>query len=383
MNRTGRPGWGALLSLLILLAATSLVGAYRFHHDAAKWTPDTAIYLRMTLADLGRSPEAAKVEADRFMLTTAERANPQSRGFYGEHPPAFYAKQFALFRTRPLLPKLAALLYPRFGPRSLPIVSVCAYVLATVAMFVLLLAIAPAWLAALGAFAFATAPAVLDVAALGMSDELAAFFWICALAGLLSFVRHPSRAALIVIGIASLLMAFTRPAAYLPVGAAIGVGLALRRTEKPRGWTLGVLGVTFGALALFLAYSAAVHGPGPAEQVGWQYAWQVATGDAAGAAPLAWYLRAEATAFAELFTVGIYKNAALLVLALAAFGVALIRPRRLVPPLLGAVVASAVAVIVNPLELQRTVELPLTPVVVILATAALGALAQTPREVRP
>src|SRR6202163_1084449 len=121
--------FAALAALLIVVAIGTLTAAYRYRHDAARWEPDAAIYLRMALADRGASPAEAKAVADRFMLTTSEGTNPQSRDFYGPATPEYYAGQFPLFRTRPLFPRLGALLYPRFGQHRLRLVSAVSYVL--------------------------------------------------------------------------------------------------------------------------------------------------------------------------------------------------------------------------------------------------------------
>jgi len=51
-----------------------------------------------------------------------------------------------------------------------------------------------------------------------------------------------------------------------------------------------LVATTAGAAVVFLAYTALVHGPGLAEQLGWEYDWQRAIGDRAAAQGFAaWY----------------------------------------------------------------------------------------------
>jgi hypothetical protein len=368
----------SLLALVLLVVASATTAVYRLNHDAALWPPDAAIYLRMTLEDRGIARDEARDRADAFLRTTS--SDPDSRAFYGAHPPAYYARQFDLFRTRPLFPRVAALLYPRFGPHALQIVAALAYVVATCLLFAILLPLAPPWLAALGAFAFATAPSVLDVAALGLTDSPALLFWIASLGAILAFVRRPSAAALAAVALASLLLAFTRPAVFLPVGASLGAWYALRNDPAGRRAMTALVATTAGVAVVFLAYSAVVHGPGLAEQLGWEYDWQRAIGGRAAAHGFAaWYASALLRIVGDALTFDVYKNGALLGLVLAALGIAAARRTPLVAVLAGAACASLVALVANPLEFVRSAELPLVPVVVILATVALAVLVRAVR----
>jgi hypothetical protein len=368
----------SLLALALLLVLTGATAAYRIHHDAAQWPPDAAIYLRMTLEDRGMSSDQARERADAFLRGTA--SDPDSRALYVADPPAYYVRQFDLFRTRPLFPALSSVLYPSLGPRALPIVAGCAYVLATCVMFAILLAYAPAWLAALGAFAFATAPPVLGVAGLGLTDAPALLFWTAALGAIIAYTRRPSALALSSVVAASLLLAFTRPAIFLPVGAALGAWFALRSDVTQRRAMIALVAATAGAGLVFLAYTALVHGPGLTDQLRWEFDWQRATGDRAAAGGFAsWYGHALARIAAQAVTYDVYKNGALLVLVLAALGIAAARRTPLVALLIGAACASLIALAVNPVEFVRSVELPLVPPVVILATLALALLVRAIR----
>jgi hypothetical protein len=363
-----------VLALGVVLLLTSAVAAYRYQHDLQRWEPDAAIYLRMVLEDRGLSRDAARADADRFVMTTSEGRNPASRGFYGPAPPAFYARQFDLFTTRPLFPHLGALLYPRFGAHALQAISSAAYVLATGLMFVVLLSVAPPWIAALGSAAFAANPAVLGMATYGLTDELAVLFWIAALGAIAAYARAPSTAALVAVAAASLALAFTRPAFYLPLGAALGALAAARSGLVPRRTALALVAVTGCAGAIFVAYALAIHGAGVREQLAWQYDFARATGLAPAEQGLvAWYVRAELAAIVKLVVHETVANAGVFMLALAATGLIVRRGTSLAAVLVGGACATAAALLVNPLEFVRTVELPLVPIVTVLATAAFAA----------
>ncbi|HYZ16069.1 MAG TPA: hypothetical protein VE591_06690, partial [Candidatus Acidoferrum sp.] len=327
-------------------------------------------------------PGAAREVSDRFMRLTSEGKNSQSRGFYGPTPPDYYVRQFDLFRTRPIFPLLAAFLYPRLGPHALQAISAAAYVCAVALMFGLLLLVAPAWLAALGALGFATAAPVLDLASYPLTDELALALWIGTLYTMILALRRPSIALFALLALAALALTFTRPAAYLPVGAAMGALVAARSDVTARRVALGLVAVTVASGLAFLAYTLAVKGPGIAEQLRWEYDFAQATGDTVRHGFVAWYLLALARALGEALTLDVYKNGALFTIALAAFGLVIAPQRRLVPVLLGASCASLIALLVNPLEFVRTVELPLTPIVVLLATATLAVVANNVRSDR-
>jgi hypothetical protein len=367
-----------IAALLVVVAIATVTATYRFRHDLARWEPDAAIYLRMALADRGASPAEAKAVADRFMLTTSDATAPTSRGFYGPATPAYYADQFALFRTRPLFPRLGALLYPWFGPHGLQLISAVAYVLACVVLFFILLPLAPPWLAALGALALGTAPVVLEMSAYAMTDELALLFWTAALGAILAYQRRPGIGWLAAATLAAALLTFTRPAAYLPIGAAAGLWFAAG-DRGARATTLRMLGAVVAVALAFMLYTLVVHGPTLREQLTWIYHWQLATG-AIGASTsfAAWYLTACARSLALALTEDIYKNGALLTIVLAAFGALVTRQRAIVPVLLASIAALAVAIAGGPLDITRTVLLPLTPPLIVLAVAALAELARSP-----
>ncbi|HEY4440132.1 MAG TPA: hypothetical protein VGN14_06725, partial [Candidatus Elarobacter sp.] len=182
-----------VLAALVVLVVASLLAAYQYRRQAGHWSADGSIYARLTLENRGLSRAEALREVDAFMLQTTDAVNPESRGFYGNAPPAHFVRQFSLFRGRPLFPALAAPLVPRFGLDALRVVSAIAGVVGALAAFALLLAVAPPWVAALGAIGFAAAPPVRDLTAAPLTDALALAAWCAILAATVHATRSSSR----------------------------------------------------------------------------------------------------------------------------------------------------------------------------------------------
>jgi hypothetical protein len=367
-------------ALVALLALT--IGAYRFHHDRGLWEADGVIYLRMALQDRGMTPDAARTEANAFIRTTSQGRDPASAAFYTDTPPRYYADQFALFRNRPLFPWLAASLYPRFGPDALKVVSVAGYVAAVILMYLLLLEFVSAWLAVVGALAFALSPWVLNLAAMPLTDDLALALWVAALGALFAYLRSAAAPWLAVLIATTALLTFVRPAAYLPLGAALGALVASPRGSLQRAAaTRAAVGIALVGV-LFIAYSAWIHGPGITEQLRWQYAWQQAVhGPFASHGFFAWWALSFGSTLALELVVEAYRHNSLFAIVLAVLGFAIARRTIVAPVALGGAVATLVALVANPTEWNRTVTLPLTPIVVLLATLALARLVSRPEPV--
>lgn len=366
-----------LFWLIVVIAIAGMVGIYRYKHDVKLWSSDSAIYLRMTLEARGVSAADAKTTADRFMLTTIS-ATPEVAALYGANPPPFYVAQAPLFRTRPIFPHLSALLYGRFGPNALKIVSYLAYLAGTAAFFCVLLLAAPGRLAALGALALATSAPVLNTATLALTDSTALLFWICVLGLTLAYLRRPHAALLALLGVSALALTFTRPDAYLAVGLTTGAWFALRNDQRRRGPALIALAVTVGAGLVFSGYIVLIHGTGLLDQLRWQHDWRLAVGDPSAAHGFArWYVVSLARIVGQALTYDVYRNGALLVLALALYGAIIGRRSIVVAALIGSVVGASFALLANPSEFVRSVELPLAPVVIFLAIFALRTLDAT------
>lgn len=373
-------------ALLAVAALALAVAAYRLNHDRALWNPDGAVYLRMALADRGVPPDRALRITNGYMLGATSEANePQSRGFYGDAPPQYYRAQMPLFSTRPLYPALASLLLPRYGPFALKIVSALAYVAAVVLMYVLLLAFAPPWIAAAGAAALALTPSVLNHAVYPLTEMLALCFWIATLLALFAYLRAPSAPRLALLVVATALLSFTRPAVFLPFGAALAVliaaprGTALRAAAARATLAVAAVGVAFGI------YTALAHGPWILTQLQWEYDWQHSVhGRFASGGLGSWWARSVAAALGTEVLLDAYKNNSLLVFVLAAFG-ALLAPRSPAVPVAAGTAAAAllIAIPVNPLEVVRTVAIPLAPVLLVLVTIALTALASSIAALKP
>src|SRR5580692_10218387 len=124
-----------LLSVVFIFVVSVCVAAWQLHLNHDVWTPDGAIYLRMTMQHRGMDSDSARAATNQFMLDEMNKAsagNPASsngsgdRALYAATPPQYYTDQFDLFRNRPLYPIVAATIYPRFGPYALKIVSAIA-----------------------------------------------------------------------------------------------------------------------------------------------------------------------------------------------------------------------------------------------------------------
>jgi hypothetical protein len=365
----------ALLGGLLVLFAVAAVLAHDVRKDA-RWDPDGFLYARMMLVDTGLSADDAHREASRFFLTTPAAHDPDARDFYGASPPGWYEAQYPLFRARPLFPKLASLAYPRLGFRALKDVAAAGVVIAAVALYVLLLLVAPPWLAALGAIAAAGAPLVRDAATMPMTDGVALAWWTIALGAIAFYARRPTRTALAMSLLAAVLLALTRPAIWLPVGAAAGLAVAAYRSGDAarRRAALTMLAGQVVVAAGTLVYTAAVGGAGFFTLQRWSYDWQTAihgpyVGHGVGAWYAAWIAHALVIEPASLLARGV----PLLALGIAVVGVLARRRDAIVPVLLGVACAAPLAIVANPPDFQRALELPLTPVVLAGVAAAVAA----------
>ena len=374
-----------IAAVLLVVVIAIVIAAYRVHHDARRWDPDAAIYLRMTLEHRGLTQDAARAAAEQLIRESTPQLDPRLRSYLGGHPPQFYVDQFALFHGRQLYPTLAALIYPRYGPLGLRLISAFAYICAVLAMYLLLRTFTGVPIAAVGAVALGTAPAVLDSVALVTTDQLGNLFWICALGALIAYVRKGTVTPLIGLIVAALALSLTRPAIYLPLGAAIGAFIVGRNTPMRRASTVALVAVSL-VTVFYLLYSVLVHAAGPVAQLRWEYEWyQAIRAPFTGHGFLAWWLPTIAFAGVLESLLDIYKNGALLIIAFALFGAISIWGTIEMAAILGGSISVLVALVANPADVERTVTLPITPLAVILATVALQRLADarsTPRERR-
>ena len=361
---------------LVLLVAV-LVAGWHLHNKRDLWGADGAIYLRMAMQDRGIQADAARIAANRFMLDRLERsgagADPydSNRSLYTEQPPKYYADLVAMFRNRPLYPLLASLLYPAFGPAALKIVSSVAYVLTVGVMFALMCSMTSVVRATLGALVFATEQSVLNLASAPLTDELALLFWTCTFGAIIVYQRRPAAPALVILCLASIALTLTRPAFFLPLGAAAGAYLAMRGRFRTT-ISAAPFAAALPAALVYFAYTARVGGPDVFSQLRWQYTFEQAIhGIGADHGPAVWYVSALLAAAyqAILFTVPSLGGVILLVLAL--FGARSYRRKGYVRIALVSVATISIALFVNPLQVERTVLLPMAPLIVLLAVAGL------------
>ena len=369
------PRLSAILGFLFVLLAVAATLAYEVRKDD-RWDPDGYLYTRMMLVDTGSSEDAAHAAASRFFLSTPAARDPQARGFYTLQPPAWYESQYPLFRARPLYPELAALAYPRLGFRAMKDVAAAGMLVAALALYVLLLLVAPPWLAACGALAGVATPIARDAATMALTDGVALAWWTICLAATAFYARRPTRAALVTALAAAVLLALTRPAIWLPLGAAAGFVVAAYRAGDPgrRRSATALLAGQAAVAAGALLFTAAVHGAGFGTLVRWSYDWQTAihgpyVGHGAAAWYAAWLVRGLLTEPATVIERGV----PLFALAIAAVGILARRRDALVPVLLGAACVAPLAIVANPPDFRRALELPLTPVVLTAVAAAVAA----------
>jgi hypothetical protein len=366
--------------VVLVSLASGIQHAHQVRHD---WSPDSVLYLRMALEDRGFSRADALAEADRYVLASGAPELAKIRFYYTGHPPAFYARQYNLFRNRPLFPWLASWLYPAYGAQSLQIVSAAACILAAWAMFALLLLFVAPALAALGAIGLARAAPLLAVQGFGTTDGLAVLFWIVAFALSLLYLRRGGRAVLAGVVAAALALAFTRPAVYLLVGAALGALVAMRADPPARGRALRLLAAAGVAAAAFVVSSVVVRGATLHGQLHWIYGWQRDVG-ATHRSFTSWYLHAVPDAVRVGLREDLHYHYRFLFLAfvLAPLGLLAVRRTPLFGVAIGALLAAPVALLLNPSDLVRTVELPMLPIVVLLATIAVAEIVRRGLEAR-
>ncbi|HEY3675342.1 MAG TPA: hypothetical protein VGK84_05075 [Candidatus Tumulicola sp.] len=371
-----------VLSVVFLFVVSVCIAGWQLHLNHDVWTPDGAIYLRMTMQHRGMDAESARTATNQFMLdelTKASASTPgagssNDRALYAQTPPQYYTDQFELFRNRPLYPIVAATIYPRFGPYSLKIVSAIAYVATVMAMLAILLSMTSTVKALIGALVFATEPVVLSLAALPLTDELALFFWTCAFGAVLAYQRKPSAISGAVILFASIALTFTRPAFFLPLGAGIGAYFVLRRSAGALA-AFAPLGAALVATIAYLGFSAAVHGASLTMQLHWQYAWQQSiNGFGSQSSPAVWYVKSLALSVYRMVLLAVPNLGGVILVLFALFGLRYARTSGAALISVASAIAIALAIFANPLDIERPVLLPLAPIVVVLAIVGIDRL---------
>ena len=362
--------WGTLVVLAVTMTyALQVSGSERF-------SPDGFIYRRMVLEDRGVSRDAALAQVRAYYNAHPAAVNdPDAPGLYTDHPPAWFTAEYPLFRARTLVPWLGAQLYPWLQFRALAWISAAGIVLACGAIYVLLLGFAPPWLAALGALAAATTPVVRDVGTIAGTDGPAYALWAICLAATVSFARRPTTTALAAAVLANVVLGTVRPAVWLAPAAAGALVLAAHFGGRARlRLRLVLLGAQIAVGLGVLAFTAAVHGAGFMEQVRWQYAWHVArAGHWTEYGMWAWYalfvLRDVAIEALRLLREG----APLFALVVGLAGLWAMRRDPRVAALAGVVAVAPLAILANPPDYGRALEIPITPAIMAGICALLAA----------
>jgi hypothetical protein len=372
--------WGVLVFAVIAPTYASLL------KTSVNWDPDGFMYTRMMLVDRGYSEEQAYAEASRFYLAQKVARDPTVAVLYGAHPPRFFVTQYALFRARVLYPWLGALLYPKFGLEALWIISAACVSLAAVGLFAILCFGAPPWLAALGTVAAMGYPLMHELGAAAGTDAMAFLEWTVFLAAMMAYARRPRAAWFVVAVVAAALMGVTRPAIWLPVGAAAGLFVFAHRSGDTarRAAALRML-VAQAVVALgALGYTAFLHGAGFLELVRWQYAWHVDRhGHWTQYGIVGWYALFALRGFVIEPVWLAAAGTPVLAIAAGAMGLWRRRDDPAVAVLVGAAAIAPLAILANPPDFARALEIPVVPTVMFGVVALIADALRAPRAPRP
>ena len=353
----------------VILASVVLAATVVAHNP--RYTPDGFAYARMAMEDAGLPPAEALARAESFYLAQpvgrVARYDIYFRVDAAHAPPA----AGPIFRTRVLYPWVVSLLFPWRGLAALTDVSLVAYVLATVVLYWMLLAVARPWLAATGAVVFAISPLVVALGESDLTDMLALALWIATLAGVLHSLQARTTAALAVFGVSALLLALTRQALFLPVGAVAGalVGSRVRRDDQDTQTSITLASI-LGVVAIAnLVWHLLLHGVGIGTSLEITRDLQVKAGAAPADEPIqTWYRR---TLISSLVS-EVKRSIRAVLPVLAVIAAAMNIRRKETAALIGAACAGFATIFLDAVswDLQRIVEAPLYPVV--LAALVMG-----------
>lgn len=360
---------GALFALLLGLASVLL--ALRAFATPV-WTPDGFIYAQMMLVDRGVPREAARAQVAAFYLSSTRIGrNERYRRYFLNERLGMFTPEAKPFASRVLYPLFAAPLYPLSGFKALPLVSVLAYVAATLAVYWCFLALCRPAIAALATLLFAAAPVIQSIAAAALTDMLALFFLTIALGSVLRYSLSGRLTYVAVMACSVILLALTRPLPYVPLCAAIAV-VAWARIRRDGVQTRRGLWLCVAALAGWAAYIVAASvtkTPSLSVHLHWLYAAAKTHWIYSDARPLsqgelqyfsAWYqheIAWAAKAFAATTIRSVYPVVAL---AFCVTGLYLRRESPVSALLAGFIAGCGVGIFANPvaIELPRLVEAP-------------------------
>jgi 4-amino-4-deoxy-L-arabinose transferase-like glycosyltransferase len=357
---------------LIAVVLVAIVVAITVVSRNQRWTPDGFQYSRMALQDAGLSPADALTRAEAFYIQKPIGQIARYREFLTvdivHAPPA----PGPIFRTRVLYPWLVSLVYRFRGLAAPTDISLVAYLVGSLLMYWLLLAIARPWVAATGAILFGISPLILALAESDLTDMLALTLWIGALASVLHYMRGRRPSWILTFGLATSLLVLTKQSIYLPIGAVAGAFIGARFRRDVEDITRSTaLAAVLGGLAIFnVVWYALMHGAGIAKELEIAHGLGVRGGSASPNEPLSsWYLR---TVLGNI--VMEIKHSILNILpVLAVIAAASEIRRKETAILIGAAVTGLAPLFLDPSTsaLARVLEAPLYPIV--LAGLAIGA----------
>lgn len=328
------------------------------------YTPDGIVYARFAARDAGYSERDATLAARAFYEHTAMMSNPRYRALVDLDPSVSFARS-KVFENRVLYPWVVAMALPAAGFRALFIVNAAAYVAFGLALFWTLLAFGrPALAIVLTAIALAL-PLVRASASSDLTDMLAMVWWVIALGALLRLARRTQPALLVVLAVASALLALTRPAPYLVLVPAFAVGIV-------RGFW-APLAASFASVLAFVGVAIGTNAYGVSEQLRWVYDHRPRVTDVSFGQ---WYRSALASTVRYVIAETVRLIVPLVMIGAAAYGLLRSRTRAQMAVLIGAALATLVAVPFNPVpsSLARVVLLPLVPVFCAIVQCSIEAL---------
>lgn len=343
-----------------------------------RYTPDGIVYARFAARDAGMSERDAVLTARHYYERPELLANPRYRALIEVPVDRAFAIS-AVFENRVLYPRVSSWLLPFAGMRALWIVSAICYVAFGLALFALVAAFAPAWVAALLAALVLALPSVRGLAESDLTDMMGLLWWTLALLSLARFVRSGAPAWGAGIVVATALLTLTRPVPFVVALASAVTAAAVWRWHASRMRAVAAVALGASGLLVYAAIVLAHHGYLVGNQLQWVYdhdprAHQVPFG--------VWYRGEIAlTVRTEIVTAirAIYPLP-----LLAAMGFAMFRRPSLRLPVgiaLGGIVASLALIPFEPhsFDLPRVVNAPMVPCFAL----ALGAILQEiPLEVR-
>ncbi len=360
-----------VVGLVILLLA---LGSARAMFAHPIYTPDGWYYGR-TLLNIRHVPAAVAERTldDFYRATPIGRSQKYRTLFIPNERPASFRAVGAFFSFRLLYPALAAPLYPRFGLQSLIVVSLAAYVVASIAMYLGACAFARPVLAAAATICFMVSNAVRVLAQSSLTDMVAIALWAIIFALLLYVPRARLGGRLTLIAGLEIALVLTRPLIFMPLTASF---CAMFSREARRAiWQRWIFAVSLVVTLGFLIIGARSDSPGIVASIVWEYHRSIETGSTAAGQPIAiWYIAATARCLAVAIVHGVKEVVPFVSILVALF----LRKRAGLAVLNGTLLAGLLIIVINPEpgQVDRTLLAPLMPAFAAYVAIGLEQLAQ-------